>query len=91
MNAAVSEAIMEKQDSTAVDHDVIVAVTAKIEGMDKEALKGHIPDLLETVDFNYFELGLALAKYQEEEWWQEDGYGSFRDSIEEPWREVIVG
>lgn len=80
MNAAVSEAIMN--DATEAEHDVFVGVTAKVEGMDQETLEQHIADLIENVDFTYFELGLSLSTYQDEGYWKND-YKSFRDAVED--------
>lgn len=82
MNVAASEAIMQDA-SEAVVEDIFIEVTSKIESMDQAALEAHIPSLIESVDFTYFELGLALSKYSEEGWWKKDDYASFRDSIED--------
>lgn len=87
MSDAPSSALMDKPKSKAKkkaadDSNVFVSTATAIEKLEKEEAFSRVPELLDSVDFNYFQLGGVLAVIQSNDWAKEEGFDSFRDLVE---------
>lgn len=71
-----------KKDTSKMD-DPISQVCSEVLALDKEGAFAQAHALIESVDFNYFHLGGVLSAIQDNEWYLEDGYESFKECIEE--------
>lgn len=83
--SASAEVVTSKVVASGVSpeaEDVIVETIAKVVGLEKDAIFDLIPSLLDSADHMNFELGCALSQVQNEKWWQDDGFESFKECIE---------
>lgn len=58
--------------------DLISETAASVELMDQESALALIPDLVNSIEFNFFKLGGLLCRVQEEGWWKETGVETFK-------------
>lgn len=72
-----------KKKSTDKMDDPISEVCSEVLALDKESAFAQAHALIESVDFNYFHLGGVLSAIQDNEWYLEEGYESFKECIEE--------
>jgi hypothetical protein len=62
--------------------DLLLQLVARVENLTKEEAFHDVRQLLDYVDFSYFQLGGALTVIQEREWWVGEGQVNFRDFVE---------
>ena len=93
MSTAPSEVLMPSETkkkvkkpaagkASAVLKDELEVMAHELETMDKDTAFAAVAPLMEVVDSNYIRLGGVLAVIQANEWWESEGYETFRDLIE---------
>lgn len=89
MSEAPSAALMtkpakasKKKAASGDSENLFVSTASSIEKLQKEEAFGRIPELINEVDFNYFQLGGVLSVVQTNEWAAEEGFDSFRALVE---------
>jgi hypothetical protein len=78
----VVETQAEGVEQEAEGEDLIVAVASEIEKMTENKAWKVLPQLLDSIDANYFRLGGYLARIQSEGWFMDKAYESFRAFVE---------
>lgn len=66
-----------------VKGDVIGLVSGNVENLTSKKALEVLPELFNRVDTTFFVIGGILARVQEEQWWQDAGYESLKDYVEE--------
>jgi len=94
MSTAPSEALMpldtkkkkvKKPTAKAVANlttDPLISMSHDVETMSKAQAFSAIPELLEHANYHFIRVGGVLAVVRDNEWWQEEGYESFKALIE---------
>lgn len=63
-------------------HDLIKDTVQEIDGMKEEKAFAQVPKLLDSIDQDYFKLGGVLSKVQNEGWFMNKGYETFKAYVE---------
>lgn len=61
----------------------IIQISTSIETLEKDKALSQISDLIESVETSYFALGGVLARVQEENWWKDEGFDTFKAFLAE--------
>lgn len=66
-----------------VKGDVISVVSGNVENLTSKKALEALPELFKRVDTTFFVIGGILSRVQEEQWWQDAGFESLKDYVEE--------
>lgn len=77
-----AEAAETSEAQTIVEDDLIVKTAHEVENLKEEKAFKLVPQLLNTIDHDYFRLGGVLARIQEQGWYMDKGYENFRAFVE---------
>lgn len=91
--ATVAAPKTKKAAEISPDLDLIVQTSHEVENLNAESAIGLAHKLIEDTEFSFFKLGGVLAAIQSNEWWQGQGYETFKQFIEEefsmPYRKAM--